>query len=147
MSQTPVQPHPEVARATGVMLFGGVLMTQFLGLPLGFRLEGYLGVTMILSGLLAWAGVVGLLADGGRPIWWYALANGVSTIIAWFLTYRFGLPVTEVSYKGQWSDRNGLLLLFFSGNLVMLSTWELRTRQRDAGPPVVSARDRINKRE
>jgi hypothetical protein len=145
MSQTPVQPHPEVARATGVVLFGGVLMTQFLGLPLGFRLESYLGVIMILSGLLAWAGAVGLLADGGRPVWWYALANGASTIFAWFFTYLFGLPVTETSYKGQWSDRNGLLLLFFSGNLVMLSAWVLRTRQRNTGLPVVSARDRVNK--
>lgn len=147
MSQTPVQPHPEVARATGVMLFGGVLMTQFLGLPLGFELESYLGVIMILSCLLAWAGVVALLADGGRPVWWYALANGISTIFAWFLTTLFGLPVTEVSYKGQWSDRNGLILLFFSGNLVLLSAWVLRTRQRDAGLPVISARDRAGRRE
>ncbi|MEO3787895.1 hypothetical protein ABGB12_31595 [Actinocorallia sp. B10E7] len=146
MSRTPMRPHPEVARATGVVLFGGVLLTQSLGLPRGFELESYLGVIMIFSSVLAWAGAVGLLAENGSPVWWYTLAYGIGTIFSWLFTQLFGLPVLHSPVEGHWLDRHGLILLFFSVNLALLSTWVLRSRQVSAGSPVASAADRIRRR-
>ncbi len=146
MSRTPVQPHPEVARAVGTTLFGGTLMTQILGMPRGFEIESYVGVIMISSCLLAWAGAVWLLIEGANRAWWYALANAALTILACLLTLLFGLPVIDETLRGQWFDRHNMLLLFFSANLVVLAAWVLRGRQKSragaAAEPVSSARER-----
>ncbi|WP_106403511.1 hypothetical protein [Actinocorallia populi] len=145
MSRTPVQPHPEVARAVGAMLFGGILSTQVLGLPRGFEIEGYVGVFMIFSCLLAWAGAAWLLVEGGKHVWWYTLADAALTILAWLLTLLFGLPVIDEPLKGRWLDRHNLLLLFFSANLTVLAGWVLWGRRRSAHAPVSSARERARR--
>ncbi len=142
MSQTPVQPDPQVARAVGASLFGGVLMTDVLGLPRGFDLESYLGVLMILGGLLAWFGSVWLLVDDRDRVWWYGLAEGTLITLGWVMTRVFGLPVTRGTTAGEWGERTALLMLFFAVNLVILSGWVLRARRRGRHVPVVSARDR-----
>ena len=142
MSRTPVQPQPEVARAAGVMLFGGVLMTQILGMPQGFAIEGYVGVLMIFSCVIAWAGAVWLLIEDASRAWWYALANAALTILLCLLTLLFGLPVVDEPLRGWWAARHNMLLLFFSANLVVLAAWVLGGRRKSAHAPVSSARER-----
>lgn len=145
MSRTPLQPHPEVARAVGASLFGGLFMAHVLALPRGFELQSYLGVFVILSALIAWAGAFWLLVEGSDRAWRYAAAIGSLTVLVWFLTQLFGLPVTNAPVAGDWSNPTGLLQLFFSANLAFLAAWVLRTRRLLMSGPVRSARDRARR--
>lgn len=144
MSRRPLQPHPEVARAVGASLFGGLFMAHVLSLPRGFELQSYLGVFLIFSCLVAWSGSFWLLVEGKDRVWWYAAAVGVATILLWILTQAFGLPALEEPVKGAWFDQTGLLQVFFGANLTFLAGWVLRTRRRP-GPPVRSAGERVRR--
>jgi len=46
-------PEPNLARPVGAMFFLGIAMVHFLTLPDGFRIEPYIGVSLIIALMMA----------------------------------------------------------------------------------------------
>ncbi|ROO90082.1 hypothetical protein EDD29_7798 [Actinocorallia herbida] len=140
-----VRPSPDIARGAGAGLFFLTAGIHFLSLPEGFHLGAYVGVFLLLSCVIDFAGVVGFMAEPRARIWWYALVNGVLTIIAWLLTQSVGLPVTSEPVSGRWTRYpSDLALPFVSASLALLSVWVLISRAYSSADDALSqARERL----
>ncbi|GAB2847038.1 hypothetical protein GCM10022221_52930 [Actinocorallia aurea] len=143
-----VRPSPDIARGSGAGLFFLTAGIHFLTLPEGFHLGGYVGVFLLLSCVIDFAGVVGFMAERRARIWWYALVNGVLTVIAWIVTQSVGLPVTSEPVSGRWTRHpSDLALPFVSASLVALALWVLISRAYDdADEALAQVRERLTYR-
>ncbi|MDX6745078.1 hypothetical protein [Actinocorallia sp. A-T 12471] len=140
-----VRPSPDIARGAGAGLFFLVAGIHFLSLPEGFRLGAYVGVILLLSCVIDFAGIVGFMVESRARIWWYALVNGVLTMVAWLLTQSVGLPVTTEPVDGRWArDPHDLALPFVAASLTALSAWVLLSRAHEnADDALQRARERF----
>jgi hypothetical protein len=143
MSRALVAPEPQVARPVGAVLFLGLALIHFLSLPHGFHIEAYVGVSLLLASVMAVAGAVALLVEDRNRVWWYALAEGLLTLLGWFLSRWFGLPAAGNAVSGDWFEETGLGLAFCGSALTGLAVWILYVRRTHAHETVLSARQRV----
>lgn len=140
-----VRPSPDIARGAGAGLFFLIAGIHFLSLPLGFRLGAYVGVSLLLSCVIDFAGIVGFMVESRARIWWYGLIAGALTLAAWILTQSVGLPVTSEPVSGRWTRHTAdLALPFTSASLAGLSAWVLATKAHsDTDGALAQARERL----
>ncbi|MCD0453796.1 hypothetical protein LO762_32120 [Actinocorallia sp. API 0066] len=140
-----VRPSPDIARGAGAVLFFLIAGIHFLNLPAGFRLGGYVGVSLVLSCVINFAGVVGIMVEPRARIWWYALVTGGLTLIAWIVTQSVGLPLTTEEVSGQWVREPVVLAQpFVAASLAALAGWVLLSRAyEDTNATLSRERERL----
>jgi hypothetical protein len=134
--------EPNVARPVGAVFFLGIAMVHFLTLPDGFRIEPYIGVSLIIALMMALFGAGAMLMDDRDRVWWYALAEGLLNGVGYVLTRFHGLPLASAGAIGGWFRQTGMALAFCGFMLAALAGGVLaarRHRRRTSYLPVTSA--------